>query len=83
MADKLQSQIELRERRLAELERRERFVRYDIAEREKEQPLRRSRSRSKDRIEAAKPEAELRPRPMVFETDAERESALRRRQVIN
>ena len=82
LADKLQSQIDLRERRLAELEAKERFVRADLADREKERPLRRD-SRSRERRPSAKDvAAEASLKPMMFETDAEKEAALRRRRVI-
>ena len=67
---------------MAELEARERFVRHSIADREREHPLRLSRSRSGGRgsARAEPPQGEL--RPMVFETEEEKEAALRRRRVI-
>ena len=77
LRDKLASQIEQRESRLARLEameRADRLRRLEAADRRSEQPLRRSKSR-----DAASTDCHY---ERVFQTVEEKEAALRRRRVI-
>ena len=95
LADKLQAQIEWRQKRLKELNEQERWRRYDDVERQRAKPLRRSKSREKrtsvsslaeEEISLKKEEtqasSDLKTISIVFETEAEKEAAARRRRVI-